>query len=48
MDAAQVSDKQMDKDVARMYNDISFSRKEEWNLAIGNNMDGARECNAEK
>ena len=38
----------MDKeDVLDMYNGILLSHKEEWNLAICDNMDGPRGCQAE-
>ena len=34
------------EDVASIYNGILFSHRKEWNLAICNNMDGSRGCNA--
>ena len=45
MEAAQVStDRWMDKEEeAYMYNGILLSHKNEWNLAIYNDMDGTRE-----
>ena len=47
MEAAQVSiDRGINKDVVYIHNEILFSYKKEWNLAICNNMDGAREYNA--
>ena len=47
MEAAQMStDRGMDKGVVYTHNGILLSYKKEWNLAICNNMDGAREYNA--
>ena len=50
MEIAQVSmDRWMDKeDVEYIYKEIILSHKKEWNLAICNGMDGAREYNAKQ
>ena len=46
MEAAQMSiDRRMDKDVVYTCNGTLFSHKK-WDLAVSNNMDGAREYNA--
>ena len=36
------------EDVVYLYNGISLSHKNEWNLAICNDVDGAREHNAKQ
>ena len=47
MEVAQVStDQWMDKEeVVYTHNVLLFSQEKEWNLAIYNNMDGARQYN---
>ena len=39
--------REMDKDVVHMYNEILLSHKKEQNNAICRNMDGSRDCHSE-